>query len=303
MAAAFYPLAFVAAAGRRRRRARHEPDPAGQGAARPRARHQETAEVADADLVLLEHGFQPRSTTRSARSPRARCVDVADVVDLRDSTEDPGEQDPHFWQDPALMATLTDAVADALAEIDPDHAATYRRQRRRAGRRPRPARPATTSRGWPAARGTRSWSRTTRSATWSRFGLHVEGIAGLSPDAEPTPADLARLQELIESDGITTVFSERLVSPRLAQTLADDLGISDRGARPDRGAQRRDRRRGLPVADAREPRRPRGGERMSPTMSDIGSPSGAHRRRRRDRRPSRAARHRPDRRVRASSSR
>ena len=59
-----------------------------------------------------------------------------------------------------------------------------------------------------------------------RFGLKVEGIAGLSPDAEPTPADLARLQELIDDDGITTVFSERLVSPRLSQTLADDMGIT-----------------------------------------------------------------------------
>ena len=81
-------------------------------------------------------------------------------------------------------------------------------------------------RGWPTATGTRSSSRTTPSATSSRFGLHIEGIAGLSPDAEPTPADLARLQDLIKSDGITTVFSERLVSPRLAQTLADDLGIT-----------------------------------------------------------------------------
>jgi zinc transport system substrate-binding protein len=59
----------------------------------------------------------------------------------------------------------------------------------------------------------------------SRFGLRVESIVGLSPDAEPTPADLARLQELIRTEGITTVFSERLVSPRLAQTLADDLGV------------------------------------------------------------------------------
>ena len=58
-----------------------------------------------------------------------------------------------------------------------------------------------------------------------RYGLYVEPISGLSPDAEPTAADLARLQELIKSDGITTVFGERLVSPKLAQSLADDMGI------------------------------------------------------------------------------
>ncbi len=58
------------------------------------------------------------------------------------------------------------------------------------------------------------------------YGLHVEGIAGLSPDAEPTPADLARLQDLITTDGITTVFAERLGSQKSSQTLADDLGIT-----------------------------------------------------------------------------
>ena len=36
---------------------------------------------------------------------------------------------------------------------------------------------------------------------------------------------LADLQRLIEEDGITTVFSERLASPRLTRSLADDAGI------------------------------------------------------------------------------
>ena len=59
-----------------------------------------------------------------------------------------------------------------------------------------------------------------------KYGLEMEPIAGLSPGAEPTPADLARLQDLIRDEGITTVFSERLVSPRLSQTLAADMGIT-----------------------------------------------------------------------------
>ncbi len=59
-----------------------------------------------------------------------------------------------------------------------------------------------------------------------KYGLEIASVAGLSPDAEPTPADLGKLQELIRDDGITTVFSERLVSPELTETLADDLGIT-----------------------------------------------------------------------------
>ncbi len=58
-----------------------------------------------------------------------------------------------------------------------------------------------------------------------KYGLHLESITGITPDAEPTPAALADLQDLIESDGITTVFSESLVSPKAAETLASDAGV------------------------------------------------------------------------------
>ena len=58
------------------------------------------------------------------------------------------------------------------------------------------------------------------------YGLEIEPVAGLSPGAEPTAADLSRLQQLISRDGITTVFSERLVSPRLTESLASDMGIT-----------------------------------------------------------------------------
>ena len=58
-----------------------------------------------------------------------------------------------------------------------------------------------------------------------RYGLDVVGINGLSPDAEPSPAHLRELQDLIRRDGITTVFSEELASPKFADSLAGDLGI------------------------------------------------------------------------------
>ena len=50
------------------------------------------------------------------------------------------------------------------------------------------------------------------------------GISGLSPDAEPSPARLAEIREVVVDEGVTTIF-ERLVSPKVAETLADDLGV------------------------------------------------------------------------------
>ena len=53
----------------------------------------------------------------------------------------------------------------------------------------------------------------------------VVGINGLSPDAEPSPSHLRRLQDLIRQDGITTVFSEELASRKFADSLAGDLHL------------------------------------------------------------------------------
>ncbi|HEX6972242.1 MAG TPA: zinc ABC transporter substrate-binding protein, partial [Limnochordia bacterium] len=56
------------------------------------------------------------------------------------------------------------------------------------------------------------------------YGLRQITAAGLSPEQEPTPRELAALAEEARELGVQYVFSERLVSPRLAQTLASEIG-------------------------------------------------------------------------------
>ena len=48
----------------------------------------------------------------------------------------------------------------------------------------------------------------------------------MSPEAEPTPRDLEAVVEQVRSIGATTVFFETLVSPRLAETVAREVGAT-----------------------------------------------------------------------------
>jgi zinc transport system substrate-binding protein len=57
------------------------------------------------------------------------------------------------------------------------------------------------------------------------YGLRQESISGLSPEAEPDPAHLADLAARIRGEGVTTVFTESLVPPDVAQTLAEEAGV------------------------------------------------------------------------------
>ena len=185
----------------------------------------ETALVAESDVLVVAGGVQP--AVDDAVDTAAEDGMVVDPTESGFATSEAPEirpDDPHFWLDPLLMADLGDAVADALVEADPGHADTYRDHaadlRRDLQQVDRAYREGLAG----CDRGTVVVSHDAFGYL-DRYGLEFAPIAGLSPEAEPTPADLARLQALIREEGITTVFSERLVSPRLSQSLADDLQI------------------------------------------------------------------------------
>lgn len=206
----------------------------------------QTAALESAGLIVLEEGFQP-AVDAAAEGSDAPVVDAATVVDLQaaehhegeseeehaehsgeegESEEhDHGDLDPHFWLDPLLVADFADAVADELAEVDPDAATTY-------ADNAAALRAELETLDQEFADGLASCERSTTVVSHdafgylTRYGLDFEPIAGLSPDAEPTAADLGRLQSLIAEDGVTTVFSERLVSAKMADTLAGDLGVT-----------------------------------------------------------------------------
>lgn len=213
---------------------------------------QQTAAVSEAALVVVERGFQPAVDAAVEQNASGEVLDAADVVELRPAEEhdeeghaeeelsehgeehgeehgnehgdEHGDLDPHFWLDPLLMADLGDAVADRLAEIDPDRAQDYRAN-------------AETLRSDLAVLdeeyvdGLTGCERDTVVVSHdafgylSRYGVHLEPIVGVSPDAEPTPAGLAALRELIREEGITTVFTETLVSPKTAEALATEADV------------------------------------------------------------------------------
>ncbi len=180
-----------------------------------------TVALARADLVVVEHGLQPAIDEAVAQNAEGRVLDVTDVVGLR---EEDGKADPHFWLDPLLLADAGDAVAADLAELDPPNAASYAANAT-ALRADLEDLDAEFVSGLSDCERHVVVSSHDAFGYWGRYGIEVAPVAGLTPDAEPTPAGLARLQQLIREEGITTVFSERLASPKLTDALARDLGL------------------------------------------------------------------------------
>ncbi|MDR0285328.1 MAG: zinc ABC transporter substrate-binding protein [Propionibacteriaceae bacterium] len=180
------------------------------------------AAVATADLTIYQAGLQPAVEAAVAENA-APSLEATTVVPL--ATHD-NQVDPHIWLDPVNMVTLADAVAARLTALDPAGAATY-------------------ATGLAAVTTTltslddryastltaceRTVFLTTHDAFWylaGRYGLTQIAIAGISPDAEPSPLRIAEIHETAQTHHLTTVFFETLAAPELADTIAGDLGLA-----------------------------------------------------------------------------
>lgn len=177
--------------------------------------------IEDAAVVLyLGKGFQP-GVEKAARRTKGTRADLLKADPASDRSSD-----PHLWLDPQAMGRALDRVRAVLVKVDPARADRYaERTAAFAGEL------ASLDREY--AQGLADCDRRTIVTSHAAFGrlaarydLDEAAISGLAPDAEPQPARLAELTDRIRAEGITTVFTETLASPRAAEALAREAGAT-----------------------------------------------------------------------------
>jgi zinc transport system substrate-binding protein len=133
-------------------------------------------------------------------------------------------KDPHVWLDPVRMQTAATTLADRLAAKDPAHAAGYKA--RAATLVTKLAVLDTTFRT--ALKGCARKDIVTSHSAFgylaARYGLVQKGISGLSPDAEPSPKRIAGVATFAKQNHVTTIFFESLIDPKVAKTVASEIG-------------------------------------------------------------------------------
>jgi len=195
----------------------------------------------DADVVVvMGRDFQP-AVEDIAKRRDGETIEVLEALALGKAHRD----DPHVWLDPTLMQRIVGLVRDALVNADPAHAATYRANARRYD-----AQLASLDQEFETglANCERDEIVTAHEAFgWlaRRYGLQQHAIAGIAPDQEPSADRIAELSDLARNDGVTTIFTETLVSPRVADTLAREAGgLKTATLDPLEGVSEKDAKRG-----------------------------------------------------------
>ena len=166
---------------------------------------QTVARIEQANVVLYLGGFQP-AVERAAGQAHGTRVDLLAGLPLSDG-------DPHVWLDPLLFARIagkigrvlrrpTSALDAALRRLDGE----YRKGLAHCARR----------------------EIVTSHAAFGylarRYELQQVPITGVTPESEPSPQQLAKVVRLVRQMHATTVFFETLVSPRVAETVAREVG-------------------------------------------------------------------------------
>ncbi|MFI5895471.1 metal ABC transporter substrate-binding protein [Actinoplanes sp. NPDC051513] len=186
----------------------------------------QVAQVADAGLAVYLEGFQPAVDAAVAQEAKGRSFDVASVVDLvpfKPGSDESG-LDPHVWLDPFRFSTIAGKLGDRLAEADPAHAADYRARAGQVQDQLQDLDDAYVKSLASCARHELVTSHEAFGYLASRYGLTQIGITGISPEAEPSPRRLAEVAAEARATGTTTIFFETLVSPKVAETIAREVG-------------------------------------------------------------------------------
>ena len=191
-------------------------------------------EILDADVVFdLGHGFQP-AVEKAAEQRDGPTVSLLPA----------GTRDPHIWLDPIRMEAIVRRVQRSLTQVDPQGRTAYTRNAD-AFVAELDALNERYSQGLAScARKVIVTAHEAFGYLALRYGLRQEGVAGLSPDAEPDAQRLGQLADLVKRQGVTTVFTEELLSPRIADTLAREAGVKTDTLNPLEGLTDREISRG-----------------------------------------------------------
>lgn len=190
---------------------------------------QDLKRIANSNILIINgNHFEPwgdKIETNLKDNKNLKIVSVSDSLVVLQMEDDGNKfKDPHVWLDPILVKKEAAIISNIFEESDRLNADYYKRNAKvlfdkldilhndfQKG-----------------LQNCRQNNIVTSHAAFGylalRYNLKQISISGLSPDEEPTPKKLAEISEFAKNNKIKYIFFESLVSPRLAETIAKEIG-------------------------------------------------------------------------------
>ena len=135
-----------------------------------------------------------------------------------------GKQDPHVWISPKKAIKQVERIAAILCEADEKNAKYYQDNSAKYVEQLKALDIQLTNLAKNAPRKVFVTAHAAFGHLADDYGLRQMAVNGLSPHAEPTPADLQRLIKVVQEEKVRYVFFETLTDPKLAKLVAEETG-------------------------------------------------------------------------------
>ena len=195
----------------------------------------DVARAAEAQVLFavglgLEHAWLTRLLTNAAEDPN-KVVALGEYVQPLPAEPGGGAEgplDPHFWWDPLRVKLAITEIVSHLSKIDSANAATYQANGGAYAQQldDLSSRIVALTDQIPAPRRKIVSSHETMQYFAQRYGYEAVGsiFPGISTDREPSAAELAQLAKKIRELGVDVIFTEPIVTDRLARSIAAETG-------------------------------------------------------------------------------
>lgn len=198
----------------------------------------DVAKIQDADVFVYNSADMEawvKNVLESIDLEKTTVIEASEGISLLEGHEEESEADheghdhdhetdPHVWLDPVLankeVATITKGIiaadeankvsyeansakfSEALEQLNLDYEAAFK--------------------------GAKQREFVTQHAAFSylaaRYELTQVPIAGISPEQEPSPASLAKIEDFVRKHDVKTIYTEELSSNKIAETIANATG-------------------------------------------------------------------------------
>lgn len=191
---------------------------------------QEMARIEDSRMIILNGGGLEAwgdDVQKNIDPKQTLVITVGEDLATQKVLEEGKEiTDPHVWLAPDLVGMMTDRIAEGLATIDPANADYYHNNNGAL----KAKLDALTAEYQEGLKNCASKNIITSHSAFGylamEFGLNQVSIAGLSPDAEPSPKQLGAISDFAKKNQVKYIFFEDLVSPKLSETIAREVGAT-----------------------------------------------------------------------------
>jgi zinc transport system substrate-binding protein len=240
VAASFYPLYYFASEIGGEKTEVRNLTPAGVEPHDYEPGARDIASLEESDLLIVNSaGFEPwfEKIKEDLLQNNVHIVEATENLTLLEGDEEHEEEhaneeaseedhprDPHVWLDPVLAKEQVSNITEGYIAVDPQNTAYYKENEKQLISRLDEL----DQKFKQGLNNCQSNNIITTHIAFAylakRYGLNQVAIAGLSPDEEPSAARLAAVSDFARENNVEYIFFETLVSPKLAETIASEVG-------------------------------------------------------------------------------